>query len=304
MDVSIIIVNYHTSVLIKNLLDTIYNKTEGVSFEIIVVDNHPTPQFATDLGIYMNAITYLPLAENVGFGRANNEGVKVAKGRNIFFLNPDTLIVNNAVKILSDYLDAHEKVGACGGNLYDASMMPMHSFMRTLSSLLWEVDSIMAGLIFKVLYGKNTQHNYTQHPIKVGYVTGADMMVKRAILDKVGLFDPDFFMYYEETELSYRIKKAGYKIMSVPAAKIIHLEGQSFSMKEERIRTIISSQKLYDKKTNHSRFYSCINTRLRVLNCRFRILIFSMIKDENRLLFWRAWLKGYLEQTNRFSVNA
>jgi GT2 family glycosyltransferase len=84
-DVSIIIVNYNTSALIKNLLDSLYEKTEGISYEVIIVDNKPTEQFAIDLKDYLDRIIYLPLKENVGFGRANNEGLKIAKGRNIFF---------------------------------------------------------------------------------------------------------------------------------------------------------------------------------------------------------------------------
>ena len=99
MDVSLIIINYNTSLLIKDLLKSIYEKTEDITYEIIVVDNNPTEQFSIYLKDYLDKIIYLPLKENVGFGRANNEGLKVAKGRNIFFLNPDTLLVNNAIKI-------------------------------------------------------------------------------------------------------------------------------------------------------------------------------------------------------------
>lgn len=295
MNVSVIIVNYNTSALIKNLLDSLYKKTEGVSFEVIIVDNNPTEQCAIDLKDYLDNITYLPLKENVGFGRANNEGLKVAKGRNVFFLNPDTLLVNNAIKILSDYLDAHAIVGACGGNLYDVSMTPMHSFVRTLPSPLWDIDSILGGLIFKVLYGRNTQHNFTSKPLKVGYVTGADMMVKRSVLDKVGAFDKDFFMYYEETELSYRINKAGFDIISVPEANIIHLEGQSFTVKEERIKMIVRSQRIYDRKTISSKVYARICEFIRIINCRSKILMFSLIRNKTKVLFWRTWLKCYVE---------
>lgn len=295
MDVSIIIVNYNTSVLIKNLLETIEKKTEGISYEVIVVDNNPTEQFAIDLKDYLDKIIYLPLKENVGFGRANNEGLKVAKGRNIFFLNPDTLLINNAIRILSDYLDNNENVGACGGNLYDKDINPMHSFVRILPSILWDIDSILSGLIFKVIFGRNVQHNYTTQPLKVGYVTGADMMVKRSVLDSVGAFDPDFFMYYEETELSYRIKNAGFDIVSIPNAKIIHLEGQSFQVKEERIRMIVRSQQIYDSKTVSSCTYTSFSNYIRKLNCRIKILIFRALRNNDKVLFWRMWLKCYME---------
>lgn len=285
VELSIIIVNYNTSVLIKNLLKTIEERTEGISYEVIVVDNKPTEQFSIDLKEYQDKIIYIPLRENVGFGRANNEGVKIAKGRNIFFLNPDTLLVNNATKILSDYLDKNEKVGACGGNLYDKDMNPIHSFIRMLPSPIWDLNSLLGNLIFKSLYGKNIQFNYTGKPLSVGYVTGADMMVKRSVLDAVGAFDKDFFMYYEETELSYRIKKAGYDIISVPEAEIIHLEGQSFSTNERREVLKSVSKKLYYSKTQSffayrlSNFFAYINAVLRIIYAKIR-------GNKNQIEYW------------------
>jgi GT2 family glycosyltransferase len=285
MDVSIIIVNYNTSVLIKKLLETIEDKTEGISYEVVVVDNNPTEQFAVDLKDYLDRIIYLPLKENVGFGRANNEGLKIAKGRNIFFLNPDTLLVNNAIKILSDYLDENENVGVCGGNLYDKDMNPIHSFIRMLPSPIWDLNSLLGNLIFKSLYGKDIQFNYTGKPLSVGYVTGADMMVKRSVLEAVGAFDKDFFMYYEETELSYRIKKAGYDIISVPEAEIIHLEGQSFSTNERREALKSVSKKLYYKKTQPMFAYYLSNL-FAYINAVLRIIYAKIRGNKNQIEYW------------------
>lgn len=245
-DVSVIIVNYNTSVLIKNLLKTIEDKTEGVSCEVIVVDNNPTEQFSIDLKDYLDKIIYLPLKENVGFGRANNEGLKVAKGRNIFFLNPDTLLLNNAIKILSDYLDNNEKVGVCGGNLYDKDMNPTHSYQMTFPSLTWELNLFFGrSLWYRLLYGKSFTFNYSSKPKEVAYITGADMMVKRQVLEEVGAFNPAFFMYYEETELSYRIHKNGYKIVNIPEVKITHLEGKSISTNFSKQQMLLTSRKTY-----------------------------------------------------------
>lgn len=284
-DVSIIIVNYNTSVLIRNLMKTIEEKTEGISYEVIVVDNNPTEQFAIDLKDYLDKIIYLPLKENVGFGRANNEGLKVAKGRNIFFLNPDTLLINNAIKILSDYLDANENVGVCGGNLYDASMNPTHSFIPMLPSPIWDLNNLLANIIFKLFYGKNIQYNFTEKPLKVGYVTGADMMVRRSVLDEVGSFDSDFFMYYEETELSYRIKKAKFDIISLPEAKIIHLEGKSISTNSRREGLKSTSKKLYYQKTQSMFAYYCSNI-LAYANAVLRIIYAKLRRDKEQQEYW------------------
>lgn len=108
MDVSIIIVNYKTACLLANAVESIFDKTTGVDFEVIVVDNASGDDCGSLLARkFKGRVTYVGLNENIGFGRANNEGARLAKGRNLFFLNPDTILLNNAVKLLSNYLDAH-----------------------------------------------------------------------------------------------------------------------------------------------------------------------------------------------------
>lgn len=231
MDVSIVIVNYNTLLLVKNCIDSIIAKTACVNYEIIVVDNASTDNskeyFSND-----TRIKYIYNEKNLGFGLANNVGIKIAKGRNIFFLNPDTLLLNNAIKILSDFLDKHPKVGCCGGNLYNADLEPIHSYSMMLPSYLWELNLLFASKIEKILWGKNAQFNHTLKNRKVGYICGADMMLRRSVLDQVGCFSDSFFLYYEDTELSYRIKQAGYEIISVPKAEIQHLVGKSMGGKE------------------------------------------------------------------------
>lgn len=237
MDVSIIIVNYKTVPLILNCLESVYAKTEGVDFEVIVVDNNSGDGFAEKIQGKYPKVQCLSLPENIGFGRANNEGLKIAKGRNIFFLNPDTLLLNNAVKVLSDYLDAHPEVGVCGGNLYDEDMKPTHSYRMCLPGIYWELNDLFHGLLDKMRWGKNVQFNHAGKPLKVGYITGADMMVRRKVLEQVGSFSPKFFMYYEETELTFRIKKAGYRVVSVPETEIQHLEGKSTGGKINSVKS-------------------------------------------------------------------
>lgn len=260
MDVSVIIVNYKTVPLILNCLESLQAKTEKITYEVIVVDNNSGDDFQGRILDRFPEVRCLPLPENVGFGRANNEGLKIAKGRKILFLNPDTLLLNNAIKILSDYLDGHPQVGVCGGNLYDEDMDPAHSYRMMLPSIKWELNGLLHGLIEKCCWASNSQFNYTGNPLSVGYITGADMMVRREVLDQVGVFSPLFFMYYEETELSFRIKEAGFDIVSVPGAQIQHLEGKSFGgngINRWKIRCQEESHRLYYQLTSRFAYRWC-----------------------------------------------
>lgn len=229
-DVSIIYVNYHTSELIIDSILSVIEKTAGVSYEIIIVDNNTEKDIDEKISKKLPhniSITSILLEENIGFGRANNEGLKKARGRNIFFLNPDTLLTNNAIKILSDFLDNNPKTGACGGNLINQAKIPTISFKRTLPGLFWDMDELLNTLPNKLFFGKNWLYNHSRKPLKVGFISGADLMVKREVINLTGGFSEDFFMYYEETDLCARIKKAGWEIYNVPSAQIIHLIGAS-----------------------------------------------------------------------------
>ena len=266
LDVSIIIVNYKTAALLTAAIDSILAKSEGLSFEIIVVDNHSEDDSERILQErYGGRVIYLALPENIGFGRANNEGIRIAQGRNILFLNPDTLLLNNAIKILSDYLDAHPDTGAVGGNLYTIDKEPNVSFNRVLPSIFDETDQAVLRLLSHLRFGRNNLFNYTGKPLEVGFVVGADMMVPRTILDKVGLFDPDFFMYYEETELSWRIRQAGYRIVNVPQSRIVHLEGQSFIHSYDRELRSLTSRRIYYRKTHTRRYLYWADMNYRLL---------------------------------------
>lgn len=231
MDVSVIIVNYHTSELVTDCLRSLYAQCRGVEYEVIIVDNASEPglQRKFDELFPYHEVKCLQLDENVGFGRANNAGAEIASGRNLFFLNPDTILVNDAVSILSDYLDSHADTGAAGGNLYDEDMQPMLSFRRRFPGVRWELNELLHNWPDRLKYSENRKFNHTGQPLKVAYITGADLMIPASVFHSIGGFSPEFFMYYEETDLCRRISLAGYRIMSLPEAKIQHLEGGSFS---------------------------------------------------------------------------
>jgi GT2 family glycosyltransferase len=290
MDVSVVIVNYNTIKYVVNAIDSIFEKTEDIDFEIIVVDNNSSDNSEHILQEnYGEKIIYLGLSENIGFGRANNKAAEIAKGRNLFLLNPDTLLMNNAVKILSDYLDANESVAVCGGNLFDEKYRPIHSFCRNFAPIFTELNMLFFHIPEKIFYGKNGAFNYTQKPLDVGYITGADMMIRKKLFDKLHGFDENFFMYYEESEMSCRVHKLNYRIVSIPDACIIHLEGKSFSSNLDRIKVSMASRKLFLLKTqNRTRIF--IANSLFLINVLSRVIIFSVFRNIEKKKFWSFFL--------------
>lgn len=233
MDLSIIIVNYYTINLVIDCITSIkaHTNAERIKYEIIVVDNCSDKRLSDTIKpLFPNDnIVCIVLDKNLGFGKANNKGFEIAKGRYLFCLNPDTLLVNNAIEILFAFMESNPGVGACGANLFDMNMQPALSYRRLLPSFWWEFHVLTFHVFEKIIYAGNSEFNHTDKPMDVAYITGADLMMRKEVVDLTNGFLPDYFMYYEETDLCNRIKALGYRIVNVPQAKIQHLEGKSFA---------------------------------------------------------------------------
>ncbi|MDB5288274.1 MAG: glycosyltransferase family 2 [Mucilaginibacter sp.] len=282
MDVSIIFVNYNTVTLLINAINSVVDKTKGISYEIIVVDN-ASSDGAHRLLIdkFNNRIEYIQLSENIGFGRANNEGIKIAQGKNIFLLNPDTILKNNAIKFLSDYLDNNDKVGVVGANLYNEDNSHQPSFSLYYPSIGYEMSNLFHVLFF---YERET-FNKTMFPLVAKRVVGAALMVKKSIIEEVGGFDPRFFMYAEEDELCYRVRKAGYKIVNVPQAQIMHLDGKSFQFSEQRQKRKLEGLRTFYK-ISYSSFYCQILRVVEYLTIISRLIIFKVLNKPEEIVYW------------------
>ncbi|MDR0660903.1 MAG: glycosyltransferase family 2 protein [Prevotellaceae bacterium] len=291
IDVSIIIVSYNTCQLTRECIRSVYERTTDISFELIVVDNASADNSAEAIKKEFPNVVVIESVENLGFGKANNIGAEQTTGKYLFLLNSDTILLNNAVKILADFLDDNPTVGICGGNLFDENKSPAHSYFSYLPSIKWELNDLTGGLLGKLLYRKNTQFNHSDRPRKVGYITGADLMIRTSLFKKLNGFDPDFFMYFEETELTYRVKKMGYGVYSVPRAEITHLEGKSPSPSERKLKQILYSRKLYYKKT-HTRFSIWVCNSIYYMTAILRCFIFTALRNKPKYNRWKFILKN------------
>jgi GT2 family glycosyltransferase len=295
MDVSVIIVSYNTQALLRQCLRSVFEQTREVQFEVIVVDNASHDGSPEMVREEFPNVTLVE-SENKGFGHANNLGAKRAKGRYLFLLNPDTVVLNNAVKILVDFLENNPKAGICGGNLFDADGRPTLSYETFLPTLSWElgVFFIIGVVLWKLRHGKNIRFNHTHLPRKVGYVLGADLMIRHDLFRRLNGFDADFFVYYEEVELTFRVKKAGYEVYSVPQAEIVHLEGQSFSNDDKRREMLsLNGRELYYQKTYNP--VSRLVMRMIILStCLLRIVVFTLLRDRSKRRPWIDIFKHYV----------
>ncbi|MBQ9538866.1 MAG: glycosyltransferase [Treponema sp.] len=242
-DVSIIIVNYNTCRLLYDCLESIYKRTFGVTFEVLVSDNGSVDGSAEMVRADFPAVILLENKANLGFGAANNRALDRASGKYVFYLNSDTVLLNNAVKIFYDYWEGHpgEFLGALGCNL----KWPDGRYCRSAgASRNGRFDSAAAfvknqrELCFRS-YKIAMRHYLFRKPLRlvedmdppvektvgpVGYVTGADLFL---LNDERARFDEGFFMYYEEVDLEYALSGAGKLPCLIDGPEIVHLEGAS-----------------------------------------------------------------------------
>lgn len=291
MDVSIIYVNYKTASLILDSIKSVQKNTKGVEYEFVVVDNASEVYDLELIQKHCPQAICVQALENLGFGRANNLGLEHASGDYIFFLNPDTILRNNAIGVLCHFMKDNPSVGACGGNLYDEEGNATTSFSRKYPSFLWELLGILYIPSLCISSRRSLFFNYEGRPIKVASITGADLMVRRSVLSSIGGgFDADFFMNYEETELCLRIHRSGWDIYSVPSAQIIHLEGRAAYIKQSRLYFLYEGQYIYFRKV-----YGIFGCRLifaiTQLKSYIRILQFLLLGNQKRRSYWTMKLK-------------
>lgn len=252
--ISIIIINYKTKELVANTINSIYQYTQDISFEIIVVDNNSKDGICELLRKQYPKVKFIQNTQNSGFGSANNIAIKQAQGQYLFLLNPDTLLLNNAIKYFYDYCEVNKdkKIGCLGGYLEDMEGHTIHSYGSFLN-YWYDVAYIVGYNLKKLLNLKRTKfvkpiYQKFVNPIEVDYITGADLFIPRDVLEEIGVFDEEFFMYSEETDLEYRMMKNGYTRIVIPEPRIIHLEGQSFSLSNSRRIMMNVSKFKYVKK--------------------------------------------------------
>jgi N-acetylglucosaminyl-diphospho-decaprenol L-rhamnosyltransferase len=225
-DLSVVIVSYNTRDILRACLASIERST-SIAPQVIVVDNGSADGSRAMVGAEFPAVQLIE-SENVGFAAGSNRGIAVASGRYIALLNPDTEVVDDALGVLVRFMDAHARAGLAGGLLLnpDGSIQPSAFHFPTLWMSFFDFYTINHRLINSRLNGRYPRAQYSR-AFTIDHPLGACMIVRRAVIDQVGLLDESFFMYCEEIDWCLRIKGAGWEIWHVAGAPVIHHGGQS-----------------------------------------------------------------------------
>ena len=288
-DVSIIIVNWNTRELLRNCLRSIIAQTTA-THEIIVVDNASRDGSAEMVRSEFPDTILIANTENAGFAAANNQGLRMSRGRTVLLLNPDTIILDGAIDRMLAWLDRHPGVGCVGCQVLEGPGVIQRTCFADstfLNSLVLEFG-LMRLAPWIPLFGRSWYIGWDRRSEReVDVVSGMFMLVPRAVMDEVGLLDDAFFIYGEESDWCRRIRKAGYPCVFTPEAQIIHLDGGSKSTSQVRSRMYVQIQKshlIYTRKHSGTLGYAAIRV-LYLITSTLRFFAFSALRlvksDEN-----------------------
>ena len=225
IDLSIIIVNFNTGPYILRCLESIFRSGKGDSWEIFVIDNGSTDGSAAAVKEGFPEVHCVGTGVNLGFAKANNEAFRMARGKYLLLLNPDTNVRETTIERLVTFMDTHPQAGVAGAQLLNGDGSKQNS-IANFPSLATELlnKSLLRRFFPEKFPGKERTY---REPIEVDSVIGACMMVRREAVAQVGLLDENYFLFLEETDWCYRMKRAGWRIYHVPQAEIYHYQGKS-----------------------------------------------------------------------------
>ena len=235
LDLSISIVSYNTRDLLKQCLESIHNETRDITFETFVVDNASTDETVEIIRRDFPSVKLIANRENRGFAAANKKAIKESKGRYVVLLNPDTVILDSCLDRLVNFMDSHFEAGVVGPQILNPDGTRQFSYDQGISlksnfkARLLIIPRFVLGPLkrFKIHFTTSKGTQSVPDIKEVGRVRGCCFLARRDAIDQVGLMDERFFLYCEEVDWAYRMRKAGWKIYFYPFAYIIHNWGQS-----------------------------------------------------------------------------
>lgn len=250
LPVSVVIVSFNTRDLTRKTLQALYNSSV-LPEQVIVVDNNSQDDTAEMVKNEFPNAVLISSKENLGFAKGNNKGIiEAATQPYIWLLNSDTETGKNTLEELVAYMEKHPDVGALGPQMMypDKSLQSVGGFFPSVVNVFYYLFPITYFLPISWRVRLKSialfPQPIPQSGLDVDYVTGAAVLLRRAALDQIGLMPEDYFMYFEETDMCWRLKKAGWKMRVIPTDPVMHVYGGSFKSKYDKKRLTLFQESL------------------------------------------------------------
>ena len=236
MDLSIVILNYQTFELTKNTINSIFEYEYPFSYEVLLVDNASGDDSLSRLKDYFkDNVIFIESSENNGFAAGNNQALKIAKGKYQLLLNSDTIVWENTLEIIYYYMEKHTDVGATGCRV----LLENGDLDKACKRSFPNVKNSFFRLFHIPTKSKDDNYNLDSLPddgvYEIDCLTGAFMFIRKEALDEVGFLDETFFLFFEDIDLCFRIKQAGWKIVYYGKSKITHFKGASSKKQKSKL---------------------------------------------------------------------
>lgn len=237
MDLSIIIINWNSLEFLRKCLASVYANTMSISCEVLVIDNASFDGSEQMVRKEFPSVRFVQSQENLGFARGNNLGFTHSAGEVLLFLNPDTEVLGSALERMMVWMKVLPGAGAMGPKLLNSDLSIQTSCLQSFPSILNQViDAEWLRHRFPAwsIWGNRALFEEVSQPVPAEGISGACLMVRRYVFEQVGQFTPDYFMYAEDMDLCYKVKKAGWGNYYIPEATVIHHGGQSSTSRSDK----------------------------------------------------------------------
>ena len=279
IDLSVSIVNCGNRDLLAQCLESIYRTIRQITFEVWVVDNGSTDGSAEMVRARFPQVAVIETAERLGYAASQNLALRRCRGRYVLVFNEDMLVMPGALEVMVAFMDAHPDAGMVGCRLLnvEGSLQPSCRAFPNLWIQLFRslyLDKLFPGNRWT---GANYMSYWGHDTVReVDVIKGCCMLVRREVLEQVGLMDERFFLYYEETDWCYRTRRAGWKVYFTPDAEIIHY-GEQATGRELARMTLIQHQSLlkYFRK-HHGRASAAVVRGLSIVEIGLRVVYWSL----------------------------
>jgi GT2 family glycosyltransferase len=258
-DVSVIIVNWNSKDFVRQCLNALFQHCQAISLEVIVVDGGSFDGCDQMIATEFPQVIFIQVGQNVGFARANNLGFERATGKFVWLLNPDTEIKRQAAETLLQTLQSRKDIGMVGARLLNSDGSLQTSCVQSLPTPLNQAldCEVLRRLFPKLsLWGIAALQSQSE-PIEVEAISGACMMLRREDFNRVGCFNPGYFMYAEDMDLCFKIRRAGLKIVYAPGAEVRHHGGGSAQKQCSKFSVVLMREAVtFYLSTNYGIFYA------------------------------------------------